>query len=216
MANGGAVQSATFRAIPVFWLLLVVVAGLFAGPGVVALFRPPDSNLDHAAIHLTAVGTTCLWFLGVRVALPRAPDDLGWRELSARMLRLAYTAGLAMCALHIAVAFHVGHAWSHRAAFDHVEAVGGYGWGLYVNYLFAAVWLFDAGWCWVSLDGYRSRPRWVNRLIHGFMAFIVFNATVVFGPPVTGVLCGIIFGMLTVEWLRGEWRAAPGRYPGQS
>ena len=28
--------------------------------------------------------------------------------------------------------------------------------------------------------GYAERPRWVRYLIHGFMAFVFFNATIVF------------------------------------
>ncbi len=50
---------------------------------------------------------------------------------------------------------------------------------MYVNYAFTLVWLFDVAWWWTRQD-YRARPRWLDWTIHGFLSFIVFNATVIF------------------------------------
>jgi hypothetical protein len=83
--------------------------------------------------------------------------------------------------LHIAVAFHLGHGWSHEAAREHTRQVGGYGDGIFVNYAFALVWLADVVWAWASFRSYVARPRWLNWAIHGFLAFVVVNAAVVFG-----------------------------------
>ena len=55
--------------------------------------------------------------------------------------------------------------------------------GLYLNYTFAVVWLADATWLHLAKRSHESRPAWVGALMHGFVAFMWFNATVVFGSP---------------------------------
>ncbi len=104
---------------------------------------------------------------------------LGWR-------RWAWTAGLIAYLTHVAAAFAFRHGWSHDAAFretarrtDELFGVQS-GAGLYFNYAFTAVWLADVVWLWTSGDTYRTRPRWISVSIHAFMAFMFFNATVVF------------------------------------
>jgi hypothetical protein len=42
------------------------------------------------------------------------------------------------------------------------------------------VWLADVLWVWVAPTSYLARPRWLHWSIHGFLAFVVFNAAVVF------------------------------------
>ena len=123
-----------------------------------------------------------------------------------------------MCFLHIAVAFHLAHAWSHEAALAHVEAASRFGAGLYVNYLFAAVWLADAVWMWVGFGSYLRRPGWVNRGVHGFLAFVVFNAAVVFNTGFTRAVCALFFAALAARAFRtrraGNARTRP--RPGSS
>ena len=86
----------------------------------------------------------------------------------------------------VAAAFAFQHGWSHDAAFretarrtDELFGVQS-GAGLYFNYAFTAVWLADVVWLWTSGETYRTRPRWISDSIHAFMAFMFFNATVVF------------------------------------
>jgi uncharacterized membrane protein len=104
-----------------------------------------------------------------------------------RQARFAWTTGCIAFLLHVAAAFHFVHHWSHDAAYvetarQTVEVVGlDWGGGVYFNYLFAAVWTGDVIWWWVNPSGYQNRPRWIEWLVQGFMAFIAFNATVVFG-----------------------------------
>jgi hypothetical protein len=101
--------------------------------------------------------------------------------------RLAWTAGCVAFLIHVVCAFHFVHSWSHAAAYAETarqtaELVGlDWGGGLYANYAFAAVWLADVFWAWMSPSSYFARPRWIKWTLQGFMAFIVFNATVVFG-----------------------------------
>jgi hypothetical protein len=109
------------------------------------------------------------------------------RERSARWL---WTLGCVCLIAHILSAYHFYHHWDQTAALRETarqtEAVVGWNWsgGLYINYLFAAVWIADVMWWWRGLDAYRDRSPFASGMVHGFLAFIVFNATVVFktGP----------------------------------
>lgn len=83
--------------------------------------------------------------------------------------------------LHVALVYHLMHAWSHGSAFEHIRAVGGMGEGLYMNYLLMALWLADAAWLNIDDSSYRRRPRWVGWFVHGYLFFMVFNAMVPYG-----------------------------------
>ncbi len=99
---------------------------------------------------------------------------------------VAWTIAGAVFLIHVALAFQYLHHWSHAAAFQHTaertaQAIGrAVGEGIYVNYVFLAWWFADLMllWTWpaVRTPAYRGA-------VHGFFAFILFNATIVFGPP---------------------------------
>jgi hypothetical protein len=101
--------------------------------------------------------------------------------------RLAWTAGCAAYLLHVACAFAYYHHWSHAEAYEatarRTEEVVGLSWGggLYANYIFTVVWLADVAWWWWGLDRYEARPRGVEWAVQGWLGFLAFNATVVFG-----------------------------------
>ncbi|MDZ4287946.1 MAG: hypothetical protein U0984_08300 [Prosthecobacter sp.] len=101
--------------------------------------------------------------------------------------RAAWTLACLLLLLHVACAFYHVHQWSHHAAYEatarQTAALTGFnsGSGLWVNYAVIAVWLLDLGWWWAAPASYQSRPRLIGALIHGFLAFVWFNATVVFG-----------------------------------
>jgi hypothetical protein len=104
-----------------------------------------------------------------------------------RWVRLAWTIGCAALLAHFAFAFQFYHAWSHESAFVDTarqtrEFIGvNSGGGIFVNYAVAALWFGDVVWWWVAgLRSYRRRPWWLTLLWHGFLVFIIFNATVVF------------------------------------
>lgn len=127
-------------------------------------------------------------FYGLSVAAQlmargRAP----WRSWG----RTFWTTGCVIYIVHVLVAFHYYHHWSHAAVFEHTarrtEAVVGapVGYGVYVSYLFTLLWTVDVmDWWRRGLASYAERPRWLQVLWHSFFAFIVFNGTVVFetGP----------------------------------
>ncbi len=95
--------------------------------------------------------------------------------------------GCAAYLIHVICAFEFYHHWSHQAALEHTSEVTAAmtglnsGAGLYMNYAFALGWVMDAVWWASNPAGYFNRPYWLAGLWHGFMFFIVFNATVVFG-----------------------------------
>jgi len=97
--------------------------------------------------------------------------------------------GLAALLVHMACAFHFSHGWSHARALaatasQTAELTGiDTGVGLYLNYAFAVVWLADATWLRLAKRSHEKRPAWVGAVLHGFIAFMWFNATVVFGSP---------------------------------
>jgi hypothetical protein len=118
------------------------------------------------------------------------------RRLHRIGIRFVWGFGCALLLLHVAIAFHLGHNWSHQAAWNHTQQISGFGDGIYVNYAFALVWLADAVWLCTAFESYCARPRWLSWTIHGFLAFIVFNAAVVFGSPSSRT--ALAFGLLPV------------------
>src|SRR5262249_18531621 len=107
------------------------------------------------------------------------------RTVWLRGARLAWTIGCTAFLAHVICAFSFYHHWSHSAAYEETarrteELVGVYwGGGLYLNYLFAVLWTVDVVYWWRNLD--RSRGRRIRIAIQVYLAFIAFNATVVFG-----------------------------------
>ena len=130
-----------------------------------------------------------------------------WLVRKPRAARLAWTSGFLLYLAHVTAAFHFRHHWSHSAAYEETArqtaALFGVhsGVGLYANYVFTAIWALDVIWMWWSPDTYRRRPRWIAVAIHGFIAFMFFNATVVFVTGSVrwlGLTVTIALGMLTV------------------
>lgn len=114
-------------------------------------------------------------------------DAAGRRDLaSQRTARRVWTTGCAICWIHFAAAFQLSHHGSIREAYQHVLNVTvqstGFetGIGLYVNLAFGVLWLADAGLWWRDIGWSERRiPYW---LVQGIFAFLIFQATVVFGP----------------------------------
>ncbi|OYV93053.1 MAG: hypothetical protein B7Z73_03955 [Planctomycetia bacterium 21-64-5] len=162
----------------------------------------------------------------------RSPRRQRWARLAWTLGCLCYLAHVA-CAFH----FYHGwsHAAAYRHTAERTAAVAGWSWGggVYFNYVFTAVWLADTLWWWRTssvgnalcgvpkrcqreLHGTPqrafptdpSRRDWLHLAVQLFMAFMVFNATVVFGQGfvrwfgVTGCT------LLALHWLSPRGRAA--------
>ena len=153
----------------------------------------PGELLTRWTIRIALV----LYGVAVSIRLTAKPDRC--RLSRARWL---WTAGLVAYLAHVACAFHFYHDWSHDAAYAataaETEEVFGLRWGggLYVNYFFSCLWGLDVGWSWIRPDGYRARSRWVQSAVYGFMAFMAFQAVVVFEAGVVrwvGLGCTTMF-----------------------
>jgi hypothetical protein len=164
------------------------------------LLEPVGADLSHREIKRSTYLPVVMWCLG-------------WPAVAARRAwwaagRPVWTLGCCLLFVHVAIAFHLGHGWSHRAAWDHTRAVGGYGDGIFVNYVFALVWFGDVIWCWAAPGSYLTRPGWLHWSIHGFLAFVVFNAAVVFadrsvrGFALVWLLTGLLIAVLAERYHR--------------
>lgn len=118
--------------------------------------------------------------------------------------RWLWTIGFAAYVIHVAAAFHFIHHWSHDSAYRHTaeqtKAMTGFdsGAGLYVNYAFTLLWAFDVlGWWTRGLDWAR-RSKAYYWTVQGAFAFMMLNATVVFGPPYWKIVAGIVLVALVV------------------
>ena len=118
--------------------------------------------------------------------------------------------GVVTLGLHIVLSLDaVG---GHAAAVEHTRRTAGVGWGVWVNYLFAAVWLADTLWLTAATHSYARRPRWVGYTVHGFLAFVMFNATVVYGQPATRLAGCVWFAILGYCWWRRARFTVPSVY----
>ncbi len=123
--------------------------------------------------------------------------------------RVIWTVGCASLIAHFISAFQFYHGWSHAAAYGdtarQTEEVFGFNWGggLFINYALLIAWIVDIARWWRSgLDSYRKRPWPLVFAWHGFLIFIIFNATVVFGDGIVRWLGLVICFLLTFTWLR--------------
>ncbi|HEX8283333.1 MAG TPA: hypothetical protein VF588_08265 [Pyrinomonadaceae bacterium] len=141
-------------------------------------------------------------------ALALSRRRAGWDSAA----RLALTVACVALAAHAACAFHFYHGWSHDAAYletarQTAEVFGlDWGGGLYVNYALVAGWGLDVAWWWArGLEAYRRRPWPLVAAWHGFLLFIIFNATVVFKDGAARwaglVVCA---GVCLAWWLAGR------------
>lgn len=156
-----------------------------------------------------------LWTARAAVGCMLVRATLTARRLGAVPARsecFVWSAGCVLFLLHVAAAFQFEHNWSHEAAWRHTAAqtaaVTGWDWGggLYLNYLFTLLWVADAVWDWhVCLTGRNVLPR-LQIALRWFLAFIVFNATVVFGHRGWWVAAAVL--VLALLWTRRMRRSS--------
>lgn len=121
---------------------------------------------------------TIAWAIG-EVSMRRSPD-------LDRLARWSWTMGIALALVHVYLAFERVYAWDHGAAVaatvQQTADRFGSGWrgGLYVNYVFLALWLADVV-CWWAAPRWRaSRPVKVEAARLALFVFMFFNGAVVF------------------------------------
>jgi hypothetical protein len=159
---------------------------------------PPRGSL---AIALTAQFSVACYVLSLLIAAMRHGDRPTQSEA------VLWSLGLAGLVAHVVAAFHFLHHWDHSSALQHTAQrtaeVTGWKWsgGLYINYLFLAFWLQDTIRIWREVCQLRAPAgRTWRRVVQAGFAFMMFNATVVFGP-VHWIVVGIAFALLyAVLW----------------
>jgi hypothetical protein len=178
------------------WAVLLIAAYL-------APFALSDDDPADVVTRQTARVAVLYWGLAATAILLRRRDFGRW----------AWTLGCVAFLVHVVTAFDRVHRWSNSAAVGHVEDVSGFGPGLYVSYAFTALWVVDAAWWWIDRAGYESRSIWLDRALHTFMAFVVFNGTVVYESGLIRWAGGAIFLMLALLLAKRLWaenRVRPG------
>ena len=149
------------------------------------------------------------WTVRLAVAcyvLRLSVDVTGWRSPWANRAALwLWTTGYGSLLTHVICAFQFYHEWSHFAAYEHTArltavAVGiDWGGGLYLNYLFIGVWMADVTALWRVGDAYIERRR-VYWTVQAIVAFMIVNATIVFGPPFwKWVALAVAVGLLLIR-----------------
>lgn len=124
-----------------------------------------------------------LWFVGAYArSLPRSTSKASFE----RAYRWSwFGAGLSTW-VHIVASYGLVHGWNHESVLkqtgDESFAVVGFRvpWGVYANFVFAAVLLGYS----VAMIRTQARITRIDSWVHLFLAFIVFNAMIVFktGP----------------------------------
>jgi hypothetical protein len=178
-------------------LVLGLACGLLVAAAFLAPFVLPDDDPADVVTRQTARVAVLFWGLAAGALLLRR------REFG----RASWTYGCAAFLIHVATAFDRVHGWSHAVAVAHVESVSGFGPGLFLSYAFTLLWMADVLWWWLDRPGYDARSVWLDRAIHGFMAFIVFNGTVVYETGFirwAGLMLFGVLGVLAVRRVAGR------------
>ncbi len=102
--------------------------------------------------------------------------------------------------IHLAMAFHYYHHWSHADAMEHTREVAGVGEGIYVSHLFTLLWGADVVFWLASPRGYAHRRPWIGWLLHAFMVFIIFNGTVVYEVGFIRWAGIVLLAILGIVW----------------
>jgi hypothetical protein len=191
------------RSIPlacVLWLALLAVA--LAAPTLEGAADPGD------AVTRYTVRVALLYYAaGSALMLVLSPEEWACGSWRGRLARCCWTLAWAAYLVHLAMAFHHVDHWSHARALARTHERTGLAEGIYVSHLFTLLWGADVAWWWLSPAGHARRPAWVGRGLYAFMAFVVFNGTVVFERGFIRWAGVGLFALLAGVWL---WRARAG------
>jgi hypothetical protein len=176
---------------PLSWSLFVLLlAAALALPYAVS-----SGDLADALTRSTVRVSLVFYAVAVCLLLVRRPGD----DYLLRVARLEWTLGWIAYLIHLLVAFQIYHHGSHAEAVEHVRAASGFGPGIFVSHFFTLVWTLDVAQWWLRPGRHAARPAWVGGLLHAFMAFIVFNAMIVFETGAirwVGVVLFTVFALL--------------------
>ena len=144
----------------------------------------------------------------LRVFLDSHAVRTGQPARHARWARWLWTAGCGLLVVHVVCAFAFYHQWSHQSAFQHTadetaQVIGvRWGGGIYLNYAFTLLWICDVACWWYGDVRSPYRHQYWFWCLHVVFAFMVINATVVFGPPFWKWVAAVIgFALVAIYML---------------
>ena len=120
--------------------------------------------------------------------------------------RWLFSVGCLLYLAHVVLAFDVHYGWSHAIAYAETaiqtEAFTGlrWGWGLYVSYLFSALWVGETAWWWLAPEDYHARAHWLALAMRAFFLFMILNGAVAFVNGPLRWLGVAIVAVLLVAW----------------
>ncbi|MBX3411548.1 MAG: hypothetical protein KF708_02430 [Pirellulales bacterium] len=179
----------------------VLVGGAVVLVAVIALTRLWAYDVGDLLTRNT-VRLSLAWYAVALCLMMRLRDTDDWRAVSTRgrLTRWCWTWAIVVFLVHLAMAFHYYHGWSHAHAFERTREVSGVGEGIYISYFFTWCWIIDALWWWCLPARYAARSAWIDRLLHTFMLFIVFNGMVVFETGGIRWAGLVMFVLLAAVW----------------
>ncbi len=141
------------------------------------------------AVRWTMILATIAWAIGE--ALMRRSPQLD------RLGRAIWTTGIALAVTHVVLAFELVYAWNHEAAVAatarQTAGLVGWGWrgGIFINYIFLALWLGDVCWWWVARASHSSRSMGFETARLAVFTFMFINGAIVFASG-AGRVVGIV------------------------
>lgn len=115
--------------------------------------------------------------------------------------------GAILLAVHIVLAMAVRHGWSMTSALEttarQTSDILGVSWGggVYVNYLFAAVWIAEL-FVWRQWpEGYAARPGRIRWPLRAFYFVIIVSAAVIFATGWRRWMGAAIVAVLVSSWV---------------
>jgi hypothetical protein len=116
--------------------------------------------------------------------------------------------GAILLAAHIVLAMAVRHGWSHASALEataqQTSDMFGISWGggVYVNYVFAVVWIAEL-FVWRQWpEGYASRPGWIRWSLRAFYFVIIVSAAFIFATGWRRGIGAVVLALLATSWIR--------------
>jgi hypothetical protein len=161
-------------------------------------------NRGEILIRITIWITLIGYLVGAAYSVSRGR----WKFQS--VAKTAWTVGCLALLFHVALAFHYYHGWNHDSAYRETarqtaEVFGvDWGGGLFINYAMLGAWVIDVIWWWMWPVAFHRRPQLLTTMWQGFLLFIFFNATVVFGSGATRWIGLAICAGLSSLWLYGQ------------
>lgn len=179
----------------------IVVGGCALLVAVFALTRLLASDVGDLLTRNT-VRLSLAWYAVALCLMMQLRGGDDWRAATTlgQLARWCWTWAIVVFLVHLAVAFHYYHGWSHAHAFERTRQVSGVGEGIYVSYFFTWCWIADALWWWWLPARYAIRSVWIDRVLHTFMLLIVFNGMVVFETGGIRWAGCIMFVVLAAVW----------------